>query len=61
MVRHCTALRRGATVLALAFLALLLPTARQGSFAAMPEVTNEAKGEFVGKTLTVAAINLGRS
>ena len=52
MVRRCTVpMRRGALpVLALALLALLVPTARQGSFAAMPEVTEEARGIFCGNT-----------
>jgi len=55
MVRRCTVpMRRGALpVLALALLALLVPTARQGSFAAMPEVTEE-------DLLVVGAGYLGR-
>lgn len=56
MVRRCTVpMRRGALpVLALALAtALLVPTARQGSFAAMPEVTEE-------DLLVVGAGYLGR-
>ena len=59
MVRPCAVpMRRGALpVLALALATALLwdPTARQGSFAAMPEVTEEARGIFCGNTPSVTS------